>query len=53
MNAPRLPCDRRSDEDRLVDLNAALDERDDAIDLIVGLLWSALMWSVIALVVLS
>ncbi|MES2340023.1 MAG: hypothetical protein V4537_18165 [Pseudomonadota bacterium] len=49
-----LPCDRRSDEDHLDDLNAALeDPAADVRDLVVGVITALLFWSIIALVVLA
>jgi hypothetical protein len=34
MTTPRLPCDRRSDEDRLADLNADLSDGMDIADVV-------------------
>ncbi len=49
-----LPCDRRSDEDHIGDLNAALEDHDaDVRDLVVGVITALLFWSIIALVVLA
>jgi hypothetical protein len=49
-----LPCDRRTDEDRLADLNAALaDHGANVRDLVVGAIAALLFWAAVALVVLA
>ena len=49
-----LPCDRRSDEDHLADLNAALeDPLAGCRGLVVGTIVSLLFWSAIVLVVIA
>lgn len=50
----KLPCDRRSDDDLVGDLNAQLDDDlGGCIGLCVGVLWSLAFWGVVALVVLA
>jgi hypothetical protein len=48
-----LPCDRRTDEEHLDDLNVALEDLDAARGIIVGTLGSLLFWLAIALLVLA
>jgi hypothetical protein len=48
-----LPCDRRTEEEHLADLNAALEDLDPARGIIVGTLVSLLFWLAIALVVFA
>ncbi len=48
-----LPCDQRSEADQVDDLNAALDDAEDGMGLVIGLLWVMAFWAALALVALG
>lgn len=47
-----LPCDRRSDEDHVADINEHLDP-EEGLGVFVAIFWCLLFWCAVVLVVLA